>query len=138
MLGATFFPTHLRSEYSSGVLSTPGYLNRQITPILQSVSRRAFIHPIHTIAFLALLASTSYVSLLEGSLFDETSLTGNAAGNTDLSSLVESGRRLRLGEETAWKWQIDSAGLNEADKVRTPCMGKVGNLVLTLFRMLSI
>ena len=118
MLGASFLPARFRNDHSHGIPSTPGYLNRQITPILQSVSRKSFTHPIHTIAFIALLASTSYVGLLEGSLFDNTSATGNAAGSTDLSSLVESGRRLKLGEETAWKWQVHSAGLNETDKVR--------------------
>lgn len=118
MLGASFLPARFRNDHSHGAPSTPGYLNSQITPILQSVSRRAFTHPIHTIAFIALLASTSYVGLLEGSLFDDTIVTGHTAGNTNLNLLVESGRRLRLGEDTAWKWQIHSAPLNETDKVR--------------------
>lgn len=118
MLGASFLPARLRNDLSHEAPSTPGYLNRQVTPILQSVARRAFTHPIHTIAFIALLASTSYVGLLEGSLFDNTNVAGHTASSTDLSSLVESGRRLRLGEETAWKWQIHNAGLNETDKVR--------------------
>lgn len=120
MLGASFIPARFLSDHPHGGPSAPGYLNRQITPLLQSVSRRAFTHPIHTIAFVALLASTSYVGLLEGSLFENTSLTGNAARNTDFGSLVESGRRLRLGEETAWKWQIDGTGLNVTDQVRPP------------------
>lgn len=118
MLGASFLPARFRNGGSKGGSSSPGYLNRQITPVLQSISQRAFTHPIHTIAFIALLASTSYVGLLEGSLFDNTSSASNAAGSTDLSSLAESGRRLKLGEETSWKWQVDRTELNEVDKVR--------------------
>lgn len=116
MLGASFLPARFRNDHSQGAPSTPGYLNRQITPILQSVSRKSFTHPIRTIAFIALLASTSYVGLLEGSLFENAGVAGNAAGDKDLSSLVESGRRLKLGEETGWKWQIHGAGLNETEK----------------------
>lgn len=127
MLGASFLNARFRNDHSHGAPSTPGYLNSQITPILQSVSRRAFTHPIHTIAFIALLASTSYVGLLEGSLFDNTIATGHTAGHTNLSSLVESGRRLRLGEDTAWKWQIHSTPLNETDKVRPLGEEMLGN-----------
>lgn len=119
MLGASFLPARFRNDHPQGAPSTPGYLNRQITPILQSVSRKSFTHPIRTIAFVALLASTSYVGLLEGSLFEDARVAGNAAGDKDLSSLVESGRRLKLGEETGWKWQIHGAGLDETEKVRS-------------------
>ena len=116
MLGASFLPARLRHEHNHATLSNPGYLNRQITRILQLVARNAFTHPIHTIVFVALLASTSYVGLLEGSLFDHTSL-GNDVGGTDLNSLMEAGRRLRLGEQTSWKWQTDNVGTDDVDTV---------------------
>lgn len=112
MLGASFLPARFRNDHSHGSTSNPGYLNRIITPILQSVSRRAFNHPIRTIVFVALLASTSYVGLLEGSLFDGTDLAEDVVGATDFNALVESGRRLRLGPETSWEWQIDGEGPN--------------------------
>ena len=121
MLGASFLPARLRHEHNLAVPSNPGYLNRQITQILQAVSRNAFTHPIHTIVFVALLASTSYVGLLEGSLFDHTSL-GNDVGSTDLKSLVDGGRRLQLGEHTSWKWQSDNGGIDELGNVRPPRM----------------
>lgn len=116
MLGASFLPARLRHEHGHAGSSNPGYINRQITGILQKVSRSAFTHPIHTICFVALLASTSYVGLLEGSLFDHTSL-GNDVGSTDLSSLMEGGRRLRLGQETSWKWQVDGSDWHVANEV---------------------
>ena len=84
--------------------------------MLQLVSRNAFTHPIHAIVFVALLASTSYVGLLEGSLFDRASV-GNDVGGMDLNSLVEGGRRLQLGEQTSWKWQTDNGGFDDVGTV---------------------
>ncbi len=119
MLGASFLPARFRSDHPhASAPANPGYINRQITKALQSISRKAFIHPIHTIVFVALLASTSYIGLLEGSLFDRTSSVSNAAGDVELSSLVQNGRRLRLGEGTAWKWQVDNSALGDEESVR--------------------
>lgn len=118
MLGGSFLPARFRSDHASTSYANPAFLNRRITPILQSLAGRAFTHPIHTIVFVALLASTSYIGLLEGSLLDHTSLAGGGAGGTDLASLAGSGRRLRLGEQTGWRWQTDSGDLDEVKAVR--------------------
>ena len=107
MLGASFLPARLRHEHDQPAPSNPGYLNRQITQVLQNVARAAFTHPMYTIFTVAILASTSYHGLLEGSLFGNAKLSRDADG-TDLTSLVEGGRRLRLGEETSWKWQSEN------------------------------
>ena len=104
MLGASFLPARLRHEHNQAAPSNPGHLNRQITPLLQTIARGAFTHPIHTIVFVAFLASTCYVGVLEGSLFERGS-PGNEIGGTNISSLIEGSRRLRLGEETSWKWE---------------------------------
>ncbi|KAI4165968.1 MAG: hypothetical protein LQ342_000399 [Letrouitia transgressa] len=110
MLGASFLPARFRSDYGHIPSAKPGFVNRQITSVLQSVSLRAFTHPIHTIVFIALLASTSYVGILEGSLFDSTSSLSDANNVDDFTSLIENGRSLRLGPETEWKWQIETGG----------------------------
>ena len=107
MLGASFLPARLRHEHDQPAPSNPGYLNRQITQVLQNVARAAFTHPMYTIFTVAILASTSYHGLLEGSLFGNAKL-GKDADGTDLTSLVQGGRRLRLGEETSWKWQSEN------------------------------
>lgn len=112
MLGASFLPARFRNDHSYGSSSNPGYVNRKITPLLQSVSRRAFNHPIRTIVFVALLASTSYVGLLEGSLSDGTDLAGDLVGGTDFNTLIESGKRVKLGADTAWQWQMKSEESN--------------------------
>ncbi|KAL4911792.1 hydroxymethylglutaryl-coenzyme A reductase-domain-containing protein [Aspergillus aurantiobrunneus] len=87
----------------------PSWLKRQVTGGLQSISRRACIHPIHTIVVIALLASTTYVGLLEGSLFESLRNPKNAAGQVDVDSLLLGGRSLRLGESTSWKWQAEDS-----------------------------
>nr|AAO85434.1 HMG-CoA reductase [Aspergillus nidulans] len=93
----------------------PSWLKRQVTGCLQSISRRACIHPIHTIVVIALLASTTYVGLLEGSLFDSFRNSNNVAGHVDVDSLLLGNRSLRLGEGTSWKWQVEDS-LNQDDQ----------------------
>jgi len=114
MLGASYLPARLRSDHGHTESAKPGYLNRCITPILQSVSRKAFTHPIHTIVFVALLASTSYIGSLEDSLLDRTSVAGNGSSGINLAALVEGGRRLKLGEQTGWRWHTYNEDLDVA------------------------
>lgn len=94
-----------------------GWLKRQVTSGLQAISRRACLHPVHTIVVIALLASTTYVGLLEGSLFDTFRNPQNVAGQVDVDTLLLGSRSLRLGENTAWKWQTDDAEMPEEHKV---------------------
>ncbi|KAL9007014.1 MAG: hypothetical protein Q9188_000218 [Gyalolechia gomerana] len=107
MLGASFLPARFRSDHGHVAPSKPGYLHRHVTATLQSVARSAFTHPIHTIVFVALLASTSYIGVLEGSLLEPNSSTGNASGVADLPSLLEGGRQLRVSEQSGWKWHVE-------------------------------
>jgi hydroxymethylglutaryl-CoA reductase (NADPH) len=65
------------------------------------------VHPIHTIVVIALLASTTYVGLLEGSLLDTVRDPRNVAGQVDTDALLQGSRNLRLGESTSWKWQAE-------------------------------
>ncbi|GFF76665.1 3-hydroxy-3-methylglutaryl-coenzyme A reductase [Aspergillus udagawae] len=104
----------------------PGWLKRQVTGILQSISSQACQHPIHTIVVIALLASTTYVGLLEGSLFDSVRNPRNIAGQVDIDTLLQGSRNLRLGESTSWKWQVED-GLASQDYTG------VNHLALTTF-----
>jgi hydroxymethylglutaryl-CoA reductase (NADPH) len=107
MLTASFLPRRFRGE-GPGVAQnpTPTKLAKKITPLLQILARLACSHPIHSVVVVAVLASTSYVGLLQESLFDRTTSVKNA----DWQSLVEGSRYLRAGPETAWKWQsVESA-----------------------------
>ena len=96
--------------------ATPSYLNRKLSPILQTLTGPACQHPIRTIVFILVLASSSYIGLLEGSLFDAAN-SARSSGHIDLASLVDGGRQLKLGHETSWKWQIDTRQVDEVEEV---------------------
>ncbi|EQL03499.1 HMG CoA reductase [Ophiocordyceps sinensis CO18] len=101
MISASFLPTRFRGEPDRPQQpSAPSRLAKRIAPLLQRMSKLACHHPIHTIVIVALLASTSYVGLLQESLFEGTSTIGKA----DWLSLVDGSRYLLAGPDTAWKW----------------------------------
>jgi len=81
------------------------WLDRQIVPYLQALSSRACTHPIHTIVFIALLASTTYIGLLETSLFEPPISIDTTAGHVDFTALLVGSKLLYLGADTNWKWQ---------------------------------
>lgn len=113
MRGSSLIPARFRS----GGSAEPGWLNKKVVTGLRSVSRRACLHPIHTIVAIALLASTTYVGLLEGSLFDSTREPRDGPRQLDVQSLLEGGRNLRLGEQTSWRWQVDDSPNVETHEV---------------------
>ncbi len=116
MLGASFLPARFRAGDTNGEAARPGYLNRQLSPLLQALSRPAALHPLRTIVFILVLASSSYIGLLEGSLF-ESANKGAVTGPIDLPLLVDGGRQLKMGEDTGWKWQADSQPIDAVDEV---------------------
>lgn len=103
----------------------PSWIRRQITSGLQAISRRACVHPIHTIVVIALLASTTYVGLLEGSLLD-TKNPRNVAGQVDIDALLQGSRSLRLGESTSWKWQAEDTWVNSEVSFPPPTLLNTG------------
>ncbi|KXX79422.1 3-hydroxy-3-methylglutaryl-coenzyme A reductase [Madurella mycetomatis] len=105
MIASNFLPSRFRGEQPPAPNATPSWLNKKVTPFLQILSRITSTHPIHTIVIVALLASSSYIGLLEDSLFDATTSVRKA----EWSSLVEGSRLLRAAEDTAWKWQTYDA-----------------------------
>ena len=123
MIGSFLFPSRFRGASGGGAPSKPGYLSQQISAVLQSLSRRSCNHPIHTIVFVAVLASTSYIGLLEGSLFGEAGPAAGASRDIDLHALADGGRRLSLGKETGWKWQRDAASFAMVRSVGTALRG---------------
>lgn len=107
-MATSFISKRLRST-EQGQEAEPTWLRRQVTSGLQCISRRACVHPIHTIVVIAILASTTYVGLLEGSLFDAARNPRNIAGQLDAETLLQGSRSLRLGESTSWKWQAEDS-----------------------------
>ncbi|KAK4156172.1 3-hydroxy-3-methylglutaryl-coenzyme A reductase [Chaetomidium leptoderma] len=102
MIAANILPARFRGEQPpSPNVAPPSWLNKKITPLVQVLARITSTHPIHTIVIVALLASSSYIGLLEESLFDAT----RSVRKAEWSSLVEGSRLLRAAEDTTWKWQ---------------------------------
>ncbi|KAK2873463.1 hypothetical protein FQN49_002355 [Arthroderma sp. PD_2] len=113
MRGSSLIPRRFRENPDDA--AEPGWINRQVTGVLQSISLSACRLPIHTIVAIALLASTTYVGLLDGSLVE--SREGNDAGQVDVASLVGGGRSLLLGPDTQWRWQVDDSAHVDTRKV---------------------
>lgn len=100
-IASNFLPSRFRGEQPAAQTAAPSWLNKKVTPFLQLLSKITSSHPIHTIVVVALLASSTYIGLLEESLFDVTLSVRKA----EWSSLVEGSRRLRAAPDTAWNWQ---------------------------------
>ncbi|KAI9680989.1 MAG: 3-hydroxy-3-methylglutaryl-coenzyme A (HMG-CoA) reductase isozyme [Trizodia sp. TS-e1964] len=107
MLAASILPARFRRSSTSQDATKLNFLNRHITQFLQPLAGHASTHPIHAIVFIALLASTTYIGLLEGSLFDKPLLLNGASTSTEWSNIIEGSRQLRLGDETNWKWKVE-------------------------------
>src|SRR5436305_8905271 len=103
MIASSFLPARFRGPQVANTASEPSWLNKQITPLLQALSQRACIHPIHTVVIVALLASTTYIGLLDGALLEPG--RHSRGSRADWSSLVEGSRQLEVSKETGWKWQ---------------------------------
>lgn len=107
---STLLPRRFRGEPAPSQAPAPSRLNKKLTPLIQFLAKLACSHPIHTIVVVALLASTSYIGLLQETLFG-----GSSVGKAEWSSLVDGSRDLIAGPETGWKWQNVEQGLETSD-----------------------
>jgi hydroxymethylglutaryl-CoA reductase (NADPH) len=113
MRGSTLLPKPLRSLGNSD-----SWLNRHVTASLVTVSHIACQHPIQTIVVIALVASTSYVGLLQESLFDSGLGALQHNGKVDIDTLLAGSRTLELSRSTDWKWQMrDNVILHDVPEV---------------------
>lgn len=106
MRGSALLPKQFRSLGNSD-----SWLNRNVTSTLVKVSALSCQHPIHTIVAIALIASTSYVGLLQESLFDSGIEALQHSGRVDVEALLTGSRTLELSKSTDWKWQLRDDGL---------------------------
>ena len=90
---------------SSHVSPPPTWLQSRLVQFLQTVSRRACTHPIHTLAFIAILASTTYLGLLEGTLFEPPPTLHASPDELDLHPFLQGSKVLQTDLRTDWKWQ---------------------------------
>ncbi|KAF1952847.1 hypothetical protein CC80DRAFT_421363 [Byssothecium circinans] len=90
-------------------MAPPSWFDRHFSPILLSIAKKACTHPIHAIVTIAFLASYSYLGVLDKGLLDPAEKA--AVGRVDLESLLVGSKRLRVGEETSWKWKVEESQL---------------------------
>ncbi|KAF2815663.1 3-hydroxy-3-methylglutaryl-coenzyme A reductase [Mytilinidion resinicola] len=103
-------PTRWRGGDSAQKKTSPSWYDRHLSPVLLSISKRACTHPIHTIVFVALLASTTYIGVLDHGLFDRSPVISSTSGKVDFNTLMVGSKRLRVGEDTDWQWQVEETG----------------------------
>ncbi|KIW09523.1 hydroxymethylglutaryl-CoA reductase (NADPH) [Verruconis gallopava] len=110
MLGASFLPARWRpADQSPQQHRKPTWLSRKLNPYLTGVSRRATVHPIYTIVCVAVLASTTYLGLLESSLFEARSSVQGSSASVDFDSLLAGSKKLYASAENDWSWlPVDS------------------------------
>ncbi len=126
MFNGALFGSGSQERDVAKAVSKPSWLRRQITPIAESLSRRACSHPIHTLVFVALLASTTYINLLDGGVFWNSGDVGGASSRADWSTLVQGSKDLCVGEHTGWKWQTEDSGrCLQAEKVDVPLYSSI-------------
>ncbi|KAF2662034.1 hypothetical protein K491DRAFT_337974 [Lophiostoma macrostomum CBS 122681] len=109
----------LTSRWQSGSpadkMARPAWFDRHVNPVLLSIAKKACTHPIHTIVTIAFLASYSYLGVLDKGLLETG--TVQVAGKVDFATLLTGSQILRIGEETAWKWEAEEAtGETRLDK----------------------
>ncbi|KAA8910112.1 putative 3-hydroxy-3-methylglutaryl CoA reductase [Sphaerosporella brunnea] len=76
------------------------------TPAFSRLSQSATAHPVQTMVIVALLASTTYIQMLENSLFDRSSWGQSGSKRADL---MDGSARVSVGQETGWQWKENTA-----------------------------
>ena len=82
--------------------------------MLLAIAKKACTHPIHTIVTIALVASYSYLGVLDKGLLERD--TDVSSGRVDFKTLLAGSKTLRIGEETSWQWEAFEG--KSKDKVR--------------------
>jgi hydroxymethylglutaryl-CoA reductase (NADPH) len=118
MLGASFLPARWRSADGNAEHRKPSWFSKRLSPYLAGISKRATVHPIYTIVTVAVLASTTYLGLLESSLFERHTAALGAGGNVDFDSLLVGSKTLYTGADNGWSWSLAENGSEkQADDV---------------------
>ncbi|KAL5396187.1 hypothetical protein PMIN02_003442 [Paraphaeosphaeria minitans] len=99
----------------AGEPTRPGWFDRHCTPVLLSIAKKACTHPVHTIVTIAFLASYSYLGVLDKGFLEQNDPT---PGQVDFSTLLAGSKRLRVGQETAWKWDTEEHRPASVDKAQ--------------------
>lgn len=108
MLFSTLIPNRWRRGGNAGEAKKAGFYNRLVTPYLQTISNSACTHPVYTIACVVVAGSALYVNLLDSGFFQPSA--ASTSNRLDFDALTAGSRRLHLGAETSWSWQVEENG----------------------------
>jgi hydroxymethylglutaryl-CoA reductase (NADPH) len=95
----------------------PGPIGRRVNAVLVALTHRACVHPIYTIGFFAILASTTYLTLIESTLFNRGDVVFDSLGKIDFNYMLKGSKQLYAGPQTDWKWTVEASDV-KADEVR--------------------
>jgi hypothetical protein len=98
----------------------PGPIGRRVNAVLVALSRRACIHPIYTIGFFAILASTTYLTLIESPLFNRGDLAFDSLGKIDFNYMLKGSKQLYAGPQSDWKWSVEAPDIKTDDVSSSP------------------
>ena len=89
--------------------TSSGWMRRQVTMVLDAVTGHACRRPIYTLVVTALLAATTYLDVLEGSLLAASvDLPPETyAGKLEVQPFLFGSRRLLVGKDSSWRWHGD-------------------------------
>lgn len=97
-----FLTSRFQGAGGANQVRHPGWYERHLSPVLLSIAKKACTHPIHTIVMIACVASYSYLGVLDKGLLERSDKT---LGKVDFETLLTGSKTLRVGDETAWKWE---------------------------------
>ena len=81
------------------------------TPVFSRLSQSATTHPVQTLVIVALLASTTYIQMLEHSLFEHgASLFGKSSRRADL---LDGSVKVSVSEYSDWLWAENVAAAED-------------------------
>lgn len=104
--------------------TSPVWYDRSISPILLAVAKKACTHPIHTIVTIALVASYSYLGVLDKGLLERDA--ADVTGRVDFQTLLAGSKRLRIGEETHWQWEAEESRVGIYEERVGACIYRLG------------
>jgi hypothetical protein len=127
-------PTHLLPS------SPPKGFPDPFTPLFSPLSKRASAHPVHTIVAIALLASATYVALLEVSLFESRQDDilgwgfGGSFGSNDWTKAAQKGGvTLQLKSDGDWEQVYGKVRIELQLLKQTPSFGATSLLATGIY-----
>ncbi|OGM43824.1 HMG-CoA reductase [Aspergillus bombycis] len=102
---------------SAPVTPKSGWVQYRVTKGLRAVVSQVCRHPIHTLLVTSLIATSTYLHVLEGTFRAANLGFGSKtdAASLNVESLLWGSRSLRISETSSWRWQVDDLSKTTKD-----------------------